>query len=89
MKSAAKDEAVRIAAQLMEAAQPRATEIAEAARRDQEEVARYREEARGQADCHIDEGKAAAEAVNPTIEDVGATSAASDSPDRSGSGEPE
>src|SRR5438132_1210866 len=36
-------------------------------------------------------GKAAAEAVNPTIEDVGATSAASDAPDRSanGSGEPE
>src|SRR2546426_3175125 len=28
-------------------------------------------------------GKAAAEAVNPTIEDVGATSAASDAPDRS------
>jgi len=36
-------------------------------------------------------GKAAAEAVNPTIEDVGATSAASDAPDRSatGSGESE
>ena len=36
-------------------------------------------------------GKAAAEAVNPTIEDVGATSAASDAPDRSatGAGEPE
>jgi outer membrane lipoprotein SlyB len=36
-------------------------------------------------------GKAAAEAVNPTIEDVGATSAETDGPDRSATGarEPE
>lgn len=54
-------EAERIAAQTVAAAEARATEISDAARRDQEEASRQRLESHRQVDLYIDQGKATAE----------------------------
>jgi chromosome segregation ATPase len=58
---AEKLEAERIAAETMAAAEGRATEISDAARRGQEDASRQRLESHRQVDLYIDQGKATAE----------------------------